>query len=178
MPNKPFSEKAKAADQNPDAPQGGDGGDKDDFEEKVQQDKQNFEKRFKDLGDKQGKIEKDEAADKYATDKSNVDKYWKEKAEHKEQHDKLRKDILKEVGKDFDVVKGFEVTAGPGPVAGGATSAAGMHQRIDALEQMVAHLMHFIPEAMRPDLSKGALTGEPKTPASDPSKKTPKPPKP
>jgi hypothetical protein len=182
MANKPFSERANPT-AAPESDQGGGGGgDKDDFEEKVQQDKQNFEKLSKDLADKQGKPEKDEAADKFATDKSNVDKYWKEKAEHKEQHDKIRKDIIKEVAKDFDVVKGDEVTAGPGPVAGGVTTA-GLHQRIGALEQIVAHLMHFIPQAMRPDLSKGALTGEPKAPASGPSKTTekpttPKPPKP
>jgi hypothetical protein len=178
MANKPFSERDTPT--NPDSPGGGNGGDKDDFEEKVQQDKQQFEKLSKDLGDKQGKVEKDESADKYATDKSRVDKYQKEKAEHKEQHDKIRKDVMKEFVKDYDVFKPSE-SFPPGPVVdpttGGATTA-GLHQRITALEQVVANLVHFIPKAQRPDLSKGALSGEPAAGASDPSATTPKPPKP
>jgi hypothetical protein len=177
MPNKPFSERDVPT--NPDSPQnGGNGGDKDEFEDKVQQDKQNFEKLSKDWADKQGKVEKDEAADKYATDKSRVDKYQKEKAEHKEQHDKIRKDVMKEFAKDYDVFTSEPFPPGPGgPVTGGATTAD-LHHRITALEQVVANLVHFIPKAKRPDLSKGALSGEPAAGASEPSATTPKPPKP
>src|ERR1700732_627339 len=61
MPNKPFSE--RDINEGPDGPEnGGDNGDKDDFEDKVQDDKQHFEKLSKDLVDKHGKIEKDESA--------------------------------------------------------------------------------------------------------------------
>ena len=160
MPNKPFSE--REINQGPDGPEnGGDnGGDKDEFEDKVQDDKQNFEKLSKDLVDKQGKPEKDESADKYAADKARVDKYQKEKAEHKEQHDKIRKDVIKEVIKDYDVV---QVQPPPGDPL-----TAVLLQRISALEQTVAQLVHFIPKSMRPDLSKGALSGEPEKRGSKP----------
>lgn len=46
---------------------------------------------------------------------------------------------------------------GPGPV----------EDRLSALEATVAQLMHFIPENLRPDLSKGALRQEPDTGKSD-----------
>jgi hypothetical protein len=50
-----------------------------------------------------------------------------------------------------------------------------VEQRVTALEQNVAGLQHFISTGQRPDLSRGALTGEPggAAPAPAPKGKTP-----
>ena len=51
----------------------------------------------------------------------------------------------------------WEYTAGPVAVAPGVP----VEQRLAALEAAMAQLMHFIPQELRPDLSKGALKQEP-----------------
>jgi hypothetical protein len=88
-----------------------------------------------------------------------------EKLEHKElKLEKLEQKELsklehgeKTIGKEKDGKElkeaGFE---GPGPVGPGPVET-----RLSALEQTVSQLAHFIASEQRPDLSRGALSGEP-----------------
>jgi hypothetical protein len=87
-------------------------------------------------------------------DKTHFDKVQKEKDKF-EKSEKNEKFEIKEFDKVIHDVKFLEtlpgVPVGPGPV----------EDRLAALEATVAQLMHFIPENLRPDLSKGALRQEP-----------------
>jgi hypothetical protein len=61
------------------------------------------------------------------------------------------KEVIKELHKEIYEHKLFEVPSDPGgPV----------EERMQALEATVSQLAHFIPEALRPDLSQGALKQE------------------
>lgn len=83
-----------------------------------------------------------------------IEKGHKEK-EKFEKSEKLEKFEIKEFDKVIHDVKYLE---GPpfGPVGPGP-----LESRLSALEAAVSQLMHFIPENLRPDLSKGALRQEP-----------------
>jgi hypothetical protein len=99
-------------------------------------------------------------AEKFA-EKPIFDKVQKEKDKF-EKAEKFEKFEVKEFDKVIYDVKYFEVPVvgpvGPGPVEGQA-----LQDRLSALENAVSQLVHFIPENLRPDLSKGALHQEPDT---------------
>jgi hypothetical protein len=82
-----------------------------------------------------------------------IEKIQKEKDKF-EKSEKVEKFEIKEFDKVIHDVKYFEVPpigpVGPGPV----------EERLSALEAAVSQLVHFIPENLRPDLSKGALRQE------------------
>jgi len=88
-----------------------------------------------------------------------TDKVQKEKDKF-EKSEKFEKFEVKEFDKVIYDVKYLEVPVigpvGPGPVEGQA-----LEERLSALESAVSQLVHFIPENLRPDLSKGALHQEP-----------------
>lgn len=83
-----------------------------------------------------------------------IEKIHKEKDKF-EKSEKVEKFEIKEFDKVIHDVKYLEVPpigpVGPGPV----------EERLSALEAAVSQLVHFIPENLRPDLSKGALRQEP-----------------
>lgn len=106
--------------------------------------------------------------------KEKPEKYeHKEKPEKHEFKEKPEKFEHKELIKDFKVEKieikeRLEVNkpvseGNPKDIAEGAQGLAGggpVEQRLEALEQAVASLNHFISSGQRPDLSRGALAGE------------------
>src|SRR5215813_10674163 len=118
---------------------------------------------FKEIKEiKEFKIEKNEKIEKSEFKDFKDHKHEKleknENKEHKDaKHEKIEKPEAKEiaekpVGKEKD---GKEIAEGPqGP--GGP-----VEQRLAMLEQSVASMQHFITLAQRPDLSRGALSGEP-----------------
>jgi hypothetical protein len=71
-----------------------------------------------------------------------------EKIEFKELRSEVNKPVLETGPKD--IAEGVQGPVGDGPV----------EQRLQALEQAVASLTHFICSGQRPDLSRGALAGE------------------
>jgi hypothetical protein len=94
--------------------------------------------------------------DKYISEKYFVEKIHPEKiykAEY-EKHYKIEK-------VEYEYVAGPVATDPGGPV----------EQRLAALEAAVGQLQHFIPQELRPDLSKGALKQEPAETATDEEKK-------
>jgi hypothetical protein len=95
-------------------------------------------------------------------EKVHVDKIQKEKDKF-EKLEKNEKFEIKEFDKVFHDVKYLETPpfgpVGPGPV----------EDRLSALEAAVSQLLHFIPENLRPDLSKGALRQEPDAGKSEPA---------
>ncbi|HVJ53103.1 MAG TPA: hypothetical protein VM689_11595 [Aliidongia sp.] len=161
MAQKPFREKAAGVRPAADDNGGDDGGDKDDFEEKVLQDFNHFKVIVDQLKQKTetGKVEKDEAADKFSRDKFNKD----QKEQKHEKFEKEHRDITKGIIKEGDVV--LDPTFGVLPAASQADPQ--LLARIAALEDAVGKLLHFIPAESRPDLSKGALKDEPDTPPKD-----------
>jgi hypothetical protein len=97
--------------------------------------------------------------DKVKTEKfEKFEKHEKfEKFEKFEKHEKLEHFEYKVL---IDTVAVPPVgPVGPGPVEGGGS----VEQRLAALEAAMAQLVHFIPQELRPDLSKGALKQEEKT---------------
>jgi len=120
---------------------------------------------------KQEKLEKNEAKEHKDAKHEKIEK--NEIKEHKDaKHEKLEKPEFKEfskfespekqIGKEKD---GKEIVEGPIGKPGDP-----IEQRLAALEQAVGNMQHFITSAQRPDLSRGALTGEP----DKPTKPTPK----
>jgi hypothetical protein len=71
-----------------------------------------------------------------------------EKVEVKESRLEVNKPVFE--GNPKDIAEGTQGPSGSGPV----------EQRLEALEQAVASLNHFISSGQRPDLSRGALAGE------------------
>ena len=124
---------------------------------KVEKNEKIEKSEFKDLKDnKQEKLEKNENKEHKDTKLEKLEK--NEAKEHKDaKHEKIEKPEIKEfaekpIGKEKD---GKEIIEGPqGP--GGP-----VEQRLALLEQSVANMQHFITSAQRPDLSRGALAGEP-----------------
>jgi len=124
---------------------------KDNKQEKLEK---NENKEHKDT--KLEKLEKNEAKEHKDAKNEKLEK--NEFKEHKDaKHEKIEKPEIKEfaekpIGKEKD---GKEIVEGPqGP--GGP-----VEQRLALLEQSVANMQHFITSAQRPDLSRGALAGEP-----------------
>jgi len=138
-------------------------------------------KEHKDL--KQEKIEKNEAKEhKDAKHEKNEKNEFKEHKdakveklekneikEHKDaKHEKHEKNESKEISKlefpEKQIPKekdGKEIFEGPQGNPGDP-----IEQRMAALEQNLANLQHFITSAQRPDLSRGALSGESDKPTS------------
>jgi hypothetical protein len=124
---------------------------KDNKQEKIEK---NENKEHKDA--KIEKLEKNEAKEHKDAKNEKLEK--NEFKEHKDaKHEKIEKPEVKEffekpIGKEKD---GKEIAEGPqGP--GGP-----VEQRLAMLEQSVTSMQHFITSAQRPDLSRGALAGEP-----------------
>ena|ERR1700761_1814417 len=69
----------------------------------------------------------------------------------------------------IEKIEHFEYVAGPAHVGPGDP----IEQRLAAIESALAQLVHFIPQELRPDLSKGALKQEPdeKTKSAESEKK-------
>ena len=103
---------------------------------------------------KDAKVEKLEKNEAKEVKDSKVEKAEKNEAkEHKDA--KIEKIEHKELVKVEQLEKTIvEQLPGGGPVENP------MEQRVAALEQAVANLQHFIPADQRPDLSRGALSGE------------------
>ena len=112
---------------------------------KIEKIEKNEAKEHKDA--KVEKIEKNEAKEHKDAKVEKVEKL--EKLEQKELS-KLEHGE-KTQGKEKD---GKEIAEGPG------NPGDPIEQRLSALEQSVGHLQHFISSALRPDLSRGALSGE------------------
>ena len=126
---------------------------------KLEKIEKNESKEHKDT--KNEKLEKNES--KEHKDAKNEKAEKNEIKEHKDaKHEKVEKLESKEVskieapekpqGKEKD---GKEIVEGPGTNPGDP-----VEQRVANLEQNVASLQHFITSSQRPDLSRGALSGE------------------
>ena len=88
-----------------------------------------------------------------------AEKIQKEKDKF-EKSEKVEKFEIKEFDKIIHDVKYLEAPV-VGPVGPGPVEAQSLEQRLSALEGAMSQLVHFIPENLRPDLSKGALRQEP-----------------
>lgn len=165
-------------------------------ETKEHKDKQEKEKNEKEKHEKEQKEAKEHKEQKEHKDK--LEKHEKQEKPEKEKHEKELKDH-KEAAKEKEAVKeketikpekegkleqkelekiqpdGKELVETQIPQQPGDPTN---EQRLAAVESALAQLTHFIPENLRPDLSKGALkqepqagTGtEPAAPAKEPEK--------
>jgi hypothetical protein len=132
--------------------------------EKIKAEKE-FEKIHKDIEkikpEKEFKIEKHEIKE-LKHEKQEIKEF---KAEHIEKH--LQKDFLPEKGIFENDPKGIAENPGIGPVFDPATrppvfkGSGSAEDRLAELEDVVSKLSHFIGADLRPDLSSGALKGEP-----------------
>jgi hypothetical protein len=135
---------------------------------KIEKIEKNENKEHKDA--KNEKVEKNEFKEHKDTKIEKTEK--NEIKEHKEgakiEHKEFKVENLeKQLAKEKD---GKEIVE-----TGNGNPGDPVEQRISTLEQNVAGLQHFISTGQRPDLSRGALTGEPggAAPAPAPKGKTP-----
>ena len=141
-------------------------------ETKEHKDKQEKEKNEKEKHEKELKEAKEHKEQKEHKDK--LEKHEKQEKPEKEKHEKELKDHKeaakeKEAGKEKETIKpekelekvqpdGKELVETQIPQQPGDPAT---EQRLAAMESALAQLTHFIPENLRPDLSKGALKQEP-----------------
>jgi Fic family protein len=114
------------------------------------------------------KIEKNETKEHKDTKNEKLEK--NELKEHKDaKHEKLEKVEHKEFKNEAKELKVENLEKQAGAEKGGKEIAEvgngnpgnPVEQRVSALEQSVANMQHFITTGQRPDLSRGALSGEP-----------------
>jgi hypothetical protein len=129
---------------------------------KVEKLEKNESKEHKDA--KVEKVEKNELKEHKDSKQEKLEKV--ESKEFKVENKEITKveGLEKQVGKEKDGKEIVEV--------GNGNPGDPVEQRVSALEQNVASLQHFISTGQRPDLSRGALSGEPGggTPAPTPPK--------
>jgi len=134
------------------------------FKEKPEKIEKNEIKEHKDA--KHEKIEKNELKEHKDAKHEKLEK--NELKEHKDaKHEKLEKiekleqleHVEKQIPKEKD---GKEIFEGPQ----GGDPGGPVEQRLAALEQSMANIQHFITSNQRPDLSRGALSGEADKPGS------------
>ena len=118
---------------------------------------------------REGKIQKLEKAEK--SEKTELKDPLKEKIEMLERGKELGKDSIKEKdygkeGKDSLNEKDAYSETPPGGF-GGSVGAGSVEERLASLEANVGELAHFIGAELRPDLTGGALSGEPDLGAGD-----------